>query len=106
MRCSSAARISRGPLADVLSDIAALLPAGFFHPDSAVASIEWAGQVHATGRMAGTVSRISAGICPRGVCDGTVTVAYRDAWPPQDEGPFLHEERRLDRGCRGPPRRQ
>ena len=84
-----------GPLADVLADIAALLPAGFSYPDSAVASIEWAGQVHATGRMAGTVARISAGICPRGVCDGTVTVAYRDAWALQDEGPFLYEERKL-----------
>ena len=85
----------RKPLPDVLREVVELLPAGWFYPEVAVARIEWEGQDYATARFSDAVVQMSAAILVDGEPHGQVTVAYVETRPPQQEGPFLAEERTL-----------
>ncbi|WP_345065041.1 response regulator [Acidovorax lacteus] len=83
------------PMADVLEQVARLLPMGWLHPDMAVARVEIDGVGAETGSLQGAVAQLSADIRVGSTVRGRVTVAYRFASPVQDDGPFLHEEREL-----------
>ncbi|WP_018412718.1 PAS domain-containing hybrid sensor histidine kinase/response regulator [Methyloversatilis thermotolerans] len=82
------------PLDQVLSEVVALLPAGWLHADRACACIEYDGRTYESGEFDLAVSRIEEPLEIRGVPRGSVTVAY-----PVGVGgvpdPFLIEERLL-----------
>ena len=83
------------PLPDMLREVAKVLPRGWFYPEIAVARIELQGQSHASGDFSKVASCQSADIRVNGTVCGQVSVAYTEARPTIQEGPFLGEERVL-----------
>ena len=90
-----AAAKSDAALPSVLQEIVALLPPAWQYPDAAQARIVLDGAAYATDARAPVNASQSALIVVRGVERGTVEVAYVEAKPSADEGPFLREERAL-----------
>jgi len=90
-----AAAKSEAALPSVLQEIVALLPSAWQYPDAAQARIVLDGAAYATDARGPVNASQSALIVVRGVERGTVEVAYVEAQPAADEGPFLREERAL-----------
>ena len=82
-------------LPSVLQEIVALLPPAWQYPETAQARIVLDGAAYATDARGPVNASQSALIVVRGVERGTVEVAYVEAQPAADEGPFLREERAL-----------
>ncbi|MDQ7778984.1 MAG: ATP-binding protein [Planctomycetota bacterium] len=82
-------------LADVLREIARLLPPAWLYPEIATARIVLDGRSCSTGGMGRGVHRMTAAIVVRGRIRGRVEIAYGERRPELDEGPFLKEERDL-----------
>ena len=86
---------SEAALPSVLQEIVALLPPAWQYPEAAQARIVLDGAAYATDARGPVNASQSALIVVRGVERGTVEVAYVEAKPAADEGPFLREERAL-----------
>jgi signal transduction histidine kinase len=86
---------STQPLESFLQRVAELLPAAYLHPTITDARVTFDGSSFQTQGFAPTPYRQSARIAISGVDRGAVEVAYREARPELDEGPFMAEERRL-----------
>lgn len=80
---------------EVLRQICDLLPAGWQYPEICSARVEVEDGSFAGTDFAETPWLLTADIIVEGDPAGRVTVAYREARPEADEGPFLREERRL-----------
>lgn len=83
------------PLAEMFQEIVELLPAGWLYPEITVALIRWNGRNYATAQDVPVVEQMVAEIRLGQRVRGMVQVAYTEARPPRDEGPFLAEERAL-----------
>ena len=83
------------PLCDLLREIVELLPPGWFYPDIAAANIEWDDQHYSTANFGEAVDAQTVPLCIGNSVRGRITVAYLQARPKQQEGPFLREERIL-----------
>ncbi len=90
-----AAAKSEVALPSVLQEIVTLLPPAWQYPEAAQARIVLDGAAYATDARGPVNASQSALIVVRGVERGTVEVAYVEAKPSADEGPFLREERAL-----------
>ena len=90
-----AAAKSEANLSSVLQEIVTLLPSAWQYPEAAQARIVLDGAAYATGARRPMSASQSVPIVVRGVERGTVEVAYVEAKPSADEGPFLREERAL-----------
>ncbi len=80
---------------EILEQTVALLVAAWQYPDIAVARIVVDDFVHASPGFREGISKQCAAIMLQGVERGTIEVHYLEERPPQDEGPFLREERNL-----------
>ncbi len=99
MRCLNAVykateRVAR-PLEEVVREVAMALPSGLFYPESAAASVELMGVVHATADLRRAVVIHEADVEGEAERLGRVTIAYLEAHAPHDGEPFLSEEHRL-----------
>ena len=83
------------PLPDLVAGTARLLPPAWFYPESAIAEVVLDEHHFATGPFQPEFATQRANIVVNGVQRGYLAVAYREARPPRDEGPFLAEERTL-----------
>lgn len=83
------------PLDELLTDIAALIPASWQHPDIACASIRLGEGRYGSPNFRPTPWRQSSPIIIHGEDCGEVEVCYLEERPDCDEGPFLREERSL-----------
>ena len=83
------------PLAEVLREVARLLPPAFLQSQHAVAQVEWEGQSHTTGNLAACNDVLATEVRVGDAVHGRIAVGYDIALPRQDEGPFLREEREL-----------
>jgi two-component system sensor histidine kinase/response regulator len=83
------------PLAEVLREVARLLPSAFQHPQHAVARVEWEGQSHETGNLAGCGDVLTTEVRVDDAVRGRILVGYDSPQAREDEGPFLKEEREL-----------
>lgn len=83
------------PLAEVMQAVVELLPTGWFYPEITAARIEWDGQSFSTANFVNPPNQQSAPIQMDGLILGRITIAYIQSRPPQQEGPFLKEERIL-----------
>ena len=80
---------------EILKGVVRLLPPAWQFPESACARIVLEGKVFETGDFQATHRKQAAPIKIHGQTAGVVEVGYRDVHPPEFEGPFLEEERRL-----------
>jgi signal transduction histidine kinase len=86
---------SAKPIEEVLSEIVALLPPAWQYPEITVARITFDGMVFTTPTFVESPWKQTASwVTPDGA-KGTIEVIYREARPPEAEGPFLAEERDL-----------
>jgi signal transduction histidine kinase len=83
------------PLAEVLTEIARLLPPGWQYPNACAARIVLDGEAYATSEFRESEQRQAADILVDGRSRGTVEVIYLQPQPQMHEGPFLIEERNL-----------
>ena len=83
------------PLAELLREVARLLPPAFLHPHAALARVEWDGQAHETGDVGACPDVLTTEVRVDERVRGRVSVGYSGAQLRQDEGPFLREEREL-----------
>ena len=85
------------PLAEVMQAVVELLPAGWHYPEITAARIEWNGQSFMTANFVSSpdLDQQNAPIQIDDLVSGLITVAYLQSRPPQQEGPFLKEERIL-----------
>jgi two-component system NarL family sensor kinase len=81
--------------ADVIDELAALLPPAWQYPEVAVARIRFDRLEAKTPGFRVTEWLQSAGFTVRGGQAGRIDVCYLKPRPPADEGPFLKEERDL-----------
>lgn len=92
------AKVAEGharPLAEVLGEIACLLPPGWQYPDCCAARIEMDGISYATPDFRESSQVQRADILVDGHRRGSVEVVYLESQPQMYEGPFLMEERNL-----------
>ncbi len=92
------ARLSQQPemdLGELLQQVTAALPPAWLNPEKAQARIQLDGRHYQTERFRPAAQRQAAAIVVAGRRRGSVEVAYSGRQPPQDEGPFLAEERAL-----------
>jgi two-component system NtrC family sensor kinase len=82
-------------LDDILRGVLDLLPPAWQYPDAAVARIELDGRSLATSGFQEGLDTLSTDVVVSQRTRGRIQVAYLDARPPADEGPFLREERHL-----------
>jgi two-component system sensor histidine kinase/response regulator len=85
----------QAPLDEILQAVVELLPPGWFYPADAAACIEWGGQCYYTANFRNSADQQTAPIHLNDEQRGSVTVAYLQPHPRQQEGPFLSEERLL-----------
>lgn len=86
---------SAKPIEEVLKQIVALLPPAWQYPEITVARIIFDGMVVTTPTFVESPWKQTASwVTPDGA-NGTIEVVYREARPPEAEGPFLAEERDL-----------
>jgi signal transduction histidine kinase len=83
------------PLADLATQIAALICASWQYPEIACASIRIDGRLYATSDYRPSPLRQAHPIVAQGEPVGEVEVCYLEQRPECDEGPFLKEERHL-----------
>jgi len=86
---------SEASLPSILQEIVSLLPSAWQHPEVTQARIVLDGAAYATDARTPVIASQTAVIVIRGVDRGKVEVAYVEAKPPADEGPFLREARAL-----------
>lgn len=72
-----------------------LIPMGWRYPELACARITFRDEEFRTANFADTPWKQTGDIFFRGEKAGTVEVCYLDQMPPQDEGPFVKQERNL-----------
>jgi len=80
---------------DLCQEFAAILPQGWQYPETACARIVHGDREYRTGNYAECRWRLTAPIRVNGAVSGTVEIGYLTEKPPEDEGPFLKEERML-----------
>ncbi|MFH1143420.1 MAG: sensor histidine kinase [Candidatus Eisenbacteria bacterium] len=85
------------PLGEVMSAIAALLPAAWQYPEVTEGRITLGGDSWTTPGFAPSPWSQREEFHLLDGTRGSIEVAYREEQPPADEGPFLHEERELIR---------
>jgi signal transduction histidine kinase len=83
------------PFEQDLQDIVELLPAGWQHPEAATARVTMDGREYLAPGFSPGAQRLEALVAVNGERRGVVEVSYREPMPPEDEGSFLREERRL-----------
>ncbi len=83
------------PLADALTDVVALLPPAWQHPEIACARIVFDGVEVRSQRFATSAWHQSAAFGTASGASGLIEVYYAEEAPPSAEGPFLAEERNL-----------
>ncbi len=84
----------RKPLDETLTYLVLGLPGAFQYPDHASARISYHGHEYTTPHFAETAWRLSA-TCETLTATVAVEIFYSHQFMPQDEGPFLREEREL-----------
>ena len=80
---------------DALRSIVSLLPAAWQYPELAVARIRYGEAEYVTERFVSTPWCQSTCFTTKGGRNGSMEVCYLAERPPEDEGPFLAEEREL-----------
>ena len=80
-------------LEEIFEQTVAAVPSGWRYPGIACASLTFGGRQFTTPNFRETPWRQSGEIVVDGVAEGTVEVFYLEECPPEDEGPFLKEER-------------
>jgi signal transduction histidine kinase len=83
------------PSRDVVREIVALLPAAWQYPEVAEARIRFQDISEATPRFRETAWMQTARFVTRSQDEGVIEIAYLEERLPEDEGPFLAEERDL-----------
>ncbi|MDF0644762.1 MAG: sensor histidine kinase [Nitrospira sp.] len=86
---------SAKPIEEVLSQIVALLPPAWQYPEIALARITFGDLVFTTPSFVESPWKQTASWVTLDGVSGTIEVIYREARPPEVEGPFLAEERDL-----------
>jgi signal transduction histidine kinase len=86
---------SAKPIEEVLRQIVALLPPAWQYPEITLARITFGDRVFSTPTFVETPWKQTASWVTLDGVKGTIEVIYRDARPPEAEGPFLAEERDL-----------
>ena len=79
----------------ILQEVASILPAGWLHPEDAVARITLDGREYLSAGFCETPWRQESSLVVHGRIVGRMEVCYRHEHLPGDEGPFLAEERSL-----------
>jgi two-component system NtrC family sensor kinase len=82
-------------LAEIMQGIAQLLPPAWQYPDAVAARIVLDGQSYSTRSYRRGPQCQSVDVVVDGERRGFVEVTYAEEMPELDEGPFLHEERKL-----------
>ena len=82
-------------LEEILCEIVKIIPGAYLHEKVAAARITFDGKSCATEGFEESIQRQSARILINGQQRGLLEVTYPVAMPELDEGPFLHEERKL-----------
>ncbi len=82
-------------LGNALEELIRAIPSGWQYPEICQASVILEGQVYQPDDVVETRWSLSAPIVSEGQRIGQVVVSYTGQRPELDEGPFLHEERRL-----------
>jgi len=82
-------------LEEVFRGVIEAIPAGWQYPDACQARITYQGEDYRSADFASTPWVQRAAIQVQGESVGTVEVYYKTQMPAADEGPFLHEERKL-----------
>jgi len=82
-------------LDEILQGTADIIPPAWQYPEDACARIILDGREYRTGNYRDSHWRLSASINVGGEASGAVEVAYLQAKPQSQEGPFLQEERHL-----------
>ncbi|KAF5037982.1 PAS fold protein [anaerobic digester metagenome] len=80
---------------EILTEIVAILPAGWLHPEDAAARITLDGREYRSPGFVETCWRQESPIVVCGRIAGKVEICYLHEEPAKDEGPFLLEERSL-----------
>lgn len=82
-------------LEELLDEVVEMIPAAWLHEDVAAARITFDGWSHESRGFGESLQAQAAPILVDGKQRGLLEVAYTEAMPELDEGPFLHEEREL-----------
>jgi len=85
----------RASLEEILQGVVEVLPEAWLYPADAWARLKVDDATYAAGRICPEKQRLEADILVAGVRRGHLQVGYVEDRPALDEGPFLHEERRL-----------
>ncbi|MCK9277830.1 MAG: PAS domain S-box protein [Methanoculleus sp.] len=80
---------------EILREVAAILPAGWLHPEDAAARITVDCREYSSVGFVETPWKQESPVVVHGRTVGRVEVCYRHEQPREDEGPFLAEERSL-----------
>jgi PAS domain S-box-containing protein len=80
---------------ELLQEIVSILPAAWQYPEITTARIVYGGKEYCSGSFRESVWQQSARFLTVNGGEGTIEVFYTEARPPEDEGPFLSEERNL-----------
>ena len=83
------------PIADLLQEIASILPPAWQYPEITTARITYDGQEYRTRGFRESPWRQVAGFVTSDGKTGSIDVFYVEEKPPEAEGPFLAEERNL-----------
>ncbi|HQN17497.1 MAG TPA: ATP-binding protein [Syntrophobacteraceae bacterium] len=83
------------PLEEMLCEIVRIIPGAYLHENVAAARITFDGKPCATEGFEESTQRQSAKILINGQQRGLLEVTYPVTMPELDEGPFLHDERKL-----------
>ncbi|BFU96073.1 MAG: hypothetical protein NTNFB02_27950 [Nitrospira sp.] len=86
---------SARPIEEVLKQIVALLPPAWQYPEITLARITFDNMVFTTPAFRESPWKQTASWVTLDGAEGTIEVIYREARPPEAEGPFLAEERDL-----------
>lgn len=86
---------STKPIEEVLHQIIVLLPPAWQYPEITAAQITFDGTTITTPGFVASPWRQSASWATMDGAQGTIDIVYREARPPETEGPFLAEERDL-----------
>jgi hypothetical protein len=80
---------------DTLREVLAAIPAGWQYPTICCARLVLDGRLYEPAEGAEMPWSLAAPVLLEGEQIGELTIGYRQARPPADEGPFLKDERRL-----------
>ncbi len=94
-KCSQILQSEKRPVHEVLQDIVSVLPAGWQYPQITAARIYLAGMEFVTPNYGEYKHRQLEEFVAWNELTGSVEVVYMEDTPPEQEGPFLSEERDL-----------